>query len=1083
MRYCPQCGRPTEQAACPEDGTPTVRRVASVRGDLVGGEVVGGRYRIVRVIGRGGFGTVYEAEHVTTGHPVALKVLVAQPGSEGDELARRFFKEAATTSRLSHPNTVRVFDFGQSERGDLFLAMERLVGETLMDQLSRLHSRGETMAEEDAVEIAIAVLRSLGEAHAHGLVHRDLKPANIFLHQLAGGEAIIKVLDFGIVKDIDAHMTQAGKALGTPTHMSPEQAMGKAVDGRSDLYALGVLLFECISGNLPFQSESPLAIVMMHVIEPVPSLKARAPGKVRPAVAAVAERALSKDPAERFTDANDMRVALQRALRESRHAPAPLLGATPRSSRTIVGPPSVAPLQVAAPRAAIAARGQAGRSEQPTASGPDPGSAAPRGSIRVRLPPRLPSTSAQVAVDDAQVDDRTALGVPAMADDPVGDSTDKRPRRATLPAHGEAAANPVQAATAAPKVAAAAPPKPRVPLPIAPPPPARDAEPRQGGPKTHEPATAQRFPAAPAPAPAPAVAPAAAPAVAASGAVGDEAWLSLHKAPTVVLPAKNDVGAPSSSPVAAMRPVVELLGAASDAAVASSGAATAASSCAASSASTPPSVDEAAAAQAARDTETAAQAFEARVASAVAEALNARDAQAAADALADPRRVAAPDNMAKPSADDDGGASTWMIVGGEEDVEINADESALPEKRADSTVQEARASRAESSPRNDGAPRPSTLGRDGAPYAAIDRSRIEAERERLRALAGLGAGPRVGGLGTRRGAEFAGLAAAIPSHGMSDRFARDLVRITDGLRQRQQTIVSERGGQVSAVWIAEDLHTLLTGSPSGEVRLCHVDDVDFQARDFTRLDAVTLGAHSGRVLAVTGVGDTDAVATLSTAGELRLAAARDGALRASTQLDNIPTSLACSADGRLLIVGCQDGSAALFDAPELTLRRTLRGHREPVGCVAIASARRTLVTGSDDGNVRTWDPIGGGARITQPAHGCKIGAVALTRDARLCASGGWDGRLLVWEVRNGDILVDLQAHADVIAGLAFSNDGAYVATASDDRSVRVFDVALGREVAVREGLDAGGRWLRFADDGRSLVAATWHGSVLRVPVS
>ena len=1075
MRYCPQCGRPTEQAVCPHDGTPTVRRVASVRGDLAAGEVVGGRYRTVGVIGRGGFGTVYEAEHVTTGHPVALKVLVAQPGSEGEELSRRFFKEAATTSRLSHPNTVRVFDFGQSERGDLFLAMERLVGETLADLLARLNARGETMSEEDAIEVSIAVLRSLGEAHAHGLVHRDLKPANICLHQVAGGEAIVKVLDFGIVKDVDAHMTQAGKALGTPTHMSPEQAMGKAIDGRSDLYALGVLLFECISGGLPYMAESPLAIVMMHVTEPVPSLQARAPGKVRPAVAAVAERVLAKDPAERFADANEMRTALQRALREPRAAPPAPPAATPQGMRTVVGPPPAAPPAVRAPGAVAAVRAPAAGAKQPAAPGPVAGRPEPSSSIRVRLPPRPPSTSAQIAVDDTDTDERTALGVAAMADGAAADEADKRPRRTTIPAHAEAKAHAPRAAVVAAPTAVAPTPRPS----------SRAAAPRgavgKAPPAAPTEATAEAAPRVAIPV----ADAAAAPGVGSPGMPGSEEHLRLHQAPTIVLPSASDKVEPAPSPASVSAPEEDGSGAAQAATAAASGAETTAAAALAA---------ESAAAQTARDAALAAQVFEARVASAVAEVLDARAAQAASDAEAAlARRTAAEaTETARGRDEDDASASPWMIVGGEEDVDADTHQSAPspgrsvganPESRPTRASPPASSTPAESPSREDWARPPSTQGRDGAPYAAIDRSRIEAERERLRALAGLAAGPRAGGLGTRRGADLAALAAAMPPQGMADRIARDLMRLTDGLRQRQQAVVQERSGQVSAVWIAEDLHTLLTGSPSGDVRLCHVDEIDFQAQDFTSLDAVTLGTHRDAVLAVTGVGDTDAIATLSADGELRLAAARDGAMRASFQLDGVPTSLACSTDGRLVIVGCQDGSVALFDVPELSLRRTLRGHREPVGCVAIASARRTLVTGSDDGTVRTWDPIGGGARTTQRAHGCKIGAVALTRDARLCASAGWDGRLLVWEARNGDVIVDLQAHADVIAGIAFSNDGAFVATASDDRSVRVFDVAHGREVAVRQGLDAGGRWLRFADDCRSLVAVTWHGSVLRVPVA
>lgn len=314
MRYCPRCGITTSAGFCPEDGTPTVRQMGASRASVQVGDIIGGRYRILGELGRGGFGVVFDTVHVTTGHPVAVKILTHVTGSEGQELARRFFQEASTTSRLTHPNTVRVFDFGQTDSGELFLAMERLNGDTLQNTLNRLRDAGDTLTEVQSVDVAVAVLRSLGEAHAMGLVHRDMKPANILLHQMAGGEAIVKVLDFGIVKTHDATMTQAGKALGTPTHMSPEQAMGQDVDGRCDLYSLGVVLYECLAGSLPFESENPLAVVMKHVVEPPEPLAVRAPGKVRPGLAHVVEKALAKKPDDRWQSASEMRTALEQAM-------------------------------------------------------------------------------------------------------------------------------------------------------------------------------------------------------------------------------------------------------------------------------------------------------------------------------------------------------------------------------------------------------------------------------------------------------------------------------------------------------------------------------------------------------------------------------------------------------------------------------------------------------------------------------------------------------------------------------------------------------------------------------------------------
>lgn len=305
---------------------------------IASGTVVGGRYRVLGEIGRGGFGVVLDAVHVTTGHPVAIKVLTPVAGVDGPELAERFSHEAKTTSRLSHPSTVRVYDFGQTEDGLLYLAMERLNGETLQDIIER-----GPLTEAATVAIAVDVLRSLGEAHELGLVHRDLKPANIFLHEIPGGDRIVKVLDFGIVKHADTAMTQAGKALGTPTHMAPEQSMGKTVDARTDLYALGVVLFECLTGDLPFNAENPMTLLMMHITEPVPRLEDRAPGRVRPALAEVIEKALAKHGNQRFQSAAEMRVALQAAMGE------PVDTSTYRTVNPVLAtpaqvPPSVGPM-------------------------------------------------------------------------------------------------------------------------------------------------------------------------------------------------------------------------------------------------------------------------------------------------------------------------------------------------------------------------------------------------------------------------------------------------------------------------------------------------------------------------------------------------------------------------------------------------------------------------------------------------------------------------------------------------------------------------------------------------------------------
>jgi serine/threonine protein kinase len=273
------------------------------------GMVIAQRYRIERVIGRGGFAVVYEATHLGTGRPIAIKVLDRVDISLVE--IKRFFQEARVTSGLQHPNTIRVFDFGQDDSGIFYLAMELLSGQTLRAVLKERLARGEALSEAEAVQIADGVLRSLSEAHAAGLVHRDLKPSNIFLHSLPGGEQLVKVLDFGIVKSANNNLTMGAPMLmGTPAYMSPEQANAQAVDARSDLYALAVLMFECTSGVLPVDGSNPVEILFKVAQGQRRDLASVARTPLSPRFLSVVNRALSLDPGQRFADAQSMRSAL-----------------------------------------------------------------------------------------------------------------------------------------------------------------------------------------------------------------------------------------------------------------------------------------------------------------------------------------------------------------------------------------------------------------------------------------------------------------------------------------------------------------------------------------------------------------------------------------------------------------------------------------------------------------------------------------------------------------------------------------------------------------------------------------------------
>jgi serine/threonine-protein kinase len=316
-RRCPICDLVTDERLCPRD------KIATLLVDAPGvdvasvyvGQVIADRYVIERKIGRGGFGAVFAAHHTGTGQEVALKCLNTAAGVD-DVTLRRFFQEARVTSGLRHPNTIRVFDFGQDDSGLLYLAMELLSGRTLKQELAHRRKENQVFSEQEAIHIGIGILRSLAEAHAVGLVHRDLKPDNIFLHEVTGEEPIIKVLDFGIVKLGDSTITLGSDSgvPGTPAFMSPEQVTRQAVDGRSDLYSLGCLLYQLVSGKVPLRGETAMQTLYMHVHERVVDLRKRAKTPISERFASLVHCALEKDPSDRYRDAKAMRAALEKCL-------------------------------------------------------------------------------------------------------------------------------------------------------------------------------------------------------------------------------------------------------------------------------------------------------------------------------------------------------------------------------------------------------------------------------------------------------------------------------------------------------------------------------------------------------------------------------------------------------------------------------------------------------------------------------------------------------------------------------------------------------------------------------------------------
>ncbi len=298
-RICPECDTFSDGDVCPRCGTRTLFDTPSEPGfDPLLGRVFDGRYRLESQLGKGGMGVVYRAVQIAMGKEVAVKVLRGELASHR-EAARRFHREAKAASLLSHPHTVRVFDFGQTRDRELFMVMEYLEGRTLGHLLAEYGRLPAARAATIVAEIAEALL----EAHAKGLVHRDLKPDNVILLDLTGHPDFVKVLDFGIAKLLadsgqGSDVTRTGAMIGTPKYMAPEQVQGsRSLSPALDIYALGVVLYEALAGAPPFRGDTPLEVVMAHVNQPVPELPddVDAPGEVRGLLRAM----LAKEPASR----------------------------------------------------------------------------------------------------------------------------------------------------------------------------------------------------------------------------------------------------------------------------------------------------------------------------------------------------------------------------------------------------------------------------------------------------------------------------------------------------------------------------------------------------------------------------------------------------------------------------------------------------------------------------------------------------------------------------------------------------------------------------------------------------------------
>jgi len=291
---------------------PTLESLAAEADPLIG-RVVSDRYKVMEAIGNGGMGRVYRAIQAPLDRVVALKVLGA--GHDRDpNFYKRFFLEASVTAKLTHPNTITLFDYGRTDDGIFYIAMEYLAGRTL----SMVMQQEGPLVQERVIHIAQQICRSLREAHALGIIHRDLKPANVMLMRQQDDHDFVKVLDFGLVKffsgenSAETEITNAGTFMGSPHYIAPEQARNQNPDQRCDIYSLGVLSYHMLTGRVPFTAQNPVDIILKHLHDlPVPPSQLRPDLQIAPAFEAILLKCMEKEREHRFQSMDELLLALK----------------------------------------------------------------------------------------------------------------------------------------------------------------------------------------------------------------------------------------------------------------------------------------------------------------------------------------------------------------------------------------------------------------------------------------------------------------------------------------------------------------------------------------------------------------------------------------------------------------------------------------------------------------------------------------------------------------------------------------------------------------------------------------------------
>ncbi len=303
MKICTTCGTeyPDEQSFCPTDGS-SLKSTGGVA-DLVG-SIIDGKFRITKKLGEGGMGAVYLGEHVKMGRMSAIKVMSKSMANDPDAIAR-FNREASNASRIAHNNVCGIYDFGETDDGIIYLAMEFIEGEVLTDLIEREGA----LAPKRAANLLKQTADALEAAHELGIVHRDLKPDNIMIARSRDGTDLVKVVDFGIAKAVGGdeegqHVTKTGLVVGTPEYMSPEQLSGDKVDGRSDIYSLALVFFRMLTGTLPFQADTAQEIMIKRLTdEPIKLAEALPSGAFPAGLQQTMDKALQRMPGNRYEHA------------------------------------------------------------------------------------------------------------------------------------------------------------------------------------------------------------------------------------------------------------------------------------------------------------------------------------------------------------------------------------------------------------------------------------------------------------------------------------------------------------------------------------------------------------------------------------------------------------------------------------------------------------------------------------------------------------------------------------------------------------------------------------------------------------